>query len=180
MQAKNFNSKDLVTLDLPEFLEQSNTYRKIHLGKEDIVIAHPLAPEVLILVQKNQLNKVNARLKSPFESCLEFCHKHFEMLSRSDKAELDGIVYHFVIKKFSTNKQKAHINSLCGKIGSQLLNNSLKTASSLILSNLPLLDEHNQILFNNYEKVIKNPSLVKRKSERFVIYELAGMILAQQ
>ena len=170
----------LVTLANSAYNTQSNTYEVAkRLPGGDCLLKHPLAPEIFLKRRIEELNRVMPTLQSPVEKCLYFCQKHKSVLSHTDIADLEAFSLYFVLRKNITNKQRSQINSLCGKISSSILGQSLEQATNIIKDNEVLLDEFNRVLFNMYKQSINNYQKIENKKQRYSIFELAGFLMSQ-
>jgi len=177
---KSIQENDLVTVENPRYSTISNTYRVVKKFDEECVLAHPLAPELMFFKSDEELNNVQGNLPDSLERCMRFAKTNSEELSPSSRSDLEAMIYFFVVKKTFTMKQRTDLMSICGRIASSLLQNNVQAACKLILDEKAILDDFNIAQFNNIEKIIKDPTLLKHKSERFTIFNLTGFLLAQE
>jgi hypothetical protein len=179
MQKKQVKENDLVTVTTNKYSNASNTYRVFKRIGNECILSHPLSPECFIVKPLDDLNNVPAILQNSTEKCLVFAKKNDRFLSHSVKADLEAMVFYFTIKKDFTIKQKSELASICGKITSVILQNNIMAACKLIIRHKVLLDDFHTTLYNTFEKVIKQPNLLKTKIERFTVFNLCGFIIAQ-
>lgn len=176
---KVIKAGDLVTLSLGEYSSVSNTYIVDRKLENECILSHPLAPECLIIRSDLELNQSFPILQNGLEKCLAFTKKNKAFLSYSMASDLDALCYFFVIKKSISTKQRHDLANMCGKIASEVLGNNFLSATSLIKENKALLDDFHSVLFNNHKEIIDDPSKIKIKNDKFVIFNIAGFILAQ-
>lgn len=170
---------DLVTTQNQDYNTASNTYKVIRPKGAECLLQHPLTTDILVLKPQTDLNNVQASLQNSIEKCLVFAKEYDKFLSHTAKADLQAMIYFFVVKKLFTTKQRADIANICGKIASVILQSNIKAACDLITKELALLDDFLIPQYNNIEKIVKQPNLVKTKNERFTIFNIAGFLLAQ-
>lgn len=175
----NIKVGDLVTVDLGSFNTVSNTYRVYEKIGNKCFLSHPLLSDCFIVRSESELNNTIAVLKNPLEKCLTYLAENKKYLGHSAVADLEAITSYFLIRKEITLKQRTDISNMCGKVAVSILNNNLSLSTEIIQKNQILLDDYNRLLYNNFQKVIITPTLVKAKSERFAIYNLVGYVLAQ-
>lgn len=168
-----------VTVDLGRYNTASNTYIVSAINDSDCYLNHPLAEEIFIVKDSKELNLVQANLQNSVEKCLFFAKQYQQELSHSTQADLWAMIYFFVVRKDFTMKQRSELAQMCGRIASVILHNNIRAATDLIKPNRALLDDFHITLYNQFEKVINNPTLLKVKAERYVIYNIAGFIMAQ-
>lgn len=176
---KPIQEGDLVTVNLGEYQSVSNTYLVAKKLEHQSILSHPLAPECLILKDDSELNKCLASMQNAVEKCLFYSRKNKELLGVTMNANLEALCFYFVIKKSFTLKQRDELASICGKIASVVLENKVASAVMLIKQNRVLLDEFNQMQCNQISKIINDPISIKTKNERYLIFNIAGFILAQ-
>ena len=158
----------------------SNTYvYQEKLNSVEVLLSHPLTPKINIIVEEEKLNQTQAVMRNPVELCLYYANQNKELLGHTHRADLQAMCYYFVVERNFTMKQRSDLASICGKIASVQLHNNMEAASKLIIDNRPLLDDFHVTLYNNFESVIRDSNTLKKKSERFAVFNLAGFVLAQ-
>lgn len=180
MQKSLIKVGDLVTVNLGQYNQSSNTYRvEAKLKKKKYLLSSPIAPECYIIKDESEFNTVVANLKSPIEKCLLYAQSNRNYLGYIMQADLDALGYYFVVKKDFSPRQKEKIAAMCAKIASIKMNQNLQSAAYLVKTNYALLDEFNKTLFNNLDKIINDVSLADNDFKRISVYKLAGYVLAQ-
>ena len=174
-----FKAGAVVTVQNSGSNEASNTYLIVKCQKDEVLLHHPLTDEVFIKANKEGLNKVQATLQNSTEKCLGFAKAEKNHLSYSARADLQAMIYFFVVEKTLTSKQRAELANICGKIASIKLQNNTKTACDIALRGSALLDDFLVPQFNNIVKILEQPNLIRTKTERFTIFNIAGFLLAQ-
>lgn len=179
MEKREIKENDLVTIQTTKYNTASNTYRVYRKFEGSCILTHPLAPECYIIRKDEDLNNVQAVLPNSLERCLYFAKQNQELLSHSSRADLEAMIYFFVIKKDFTPKQRTDLAAICGRVAAVKLHSNTAVACETVTRNIALLDDHFTTMYNNFEKVIKKPSLLKTKTERYSVFNLAGFVMAQ-
>ena len=175
----NVKPGSLVTIDAKN--KQINTYKvKFLLDNGNLALLHhPLAPEVYLLEEINNLNNTLANLRSPLENCIRFCLKNSEYLNYDERLDLDAIALYYVVRRVLSNQQKASLAKITGKVASILNTYNISKCVEIVNKNLHLLDEFNKYWYNNLEKVFKDPEKVRSKNQKRSIYNISGFVMAQ-
>lgn len=179
MAVKAIKEGDLVTISLGEYRVVSNTYRVARKIGSQCLLSHPLAPDIYILKNDTELNNNFPSLQNQVEKALVYAKQNTSALGYTMAADLEALIYFFIIKKEFTPSQRNDLANICGKIASMIINSNIGSAVTLIKQNKVLLDEYNHSLFNGVKHIIDDPLSMKHKGERYTIFNIAGFILAQ-
>ena len=180
MNEKLLKVGDLVTVNFGQFNAASNTYKiEATLKKGNFLLTNPITTDCYIVKHHSELNTVLANIKTPIENCITYLQQNRQYLGYVAQADLDSIIYYFLIKRELTPKQKDRLATMYAKICSIALGNDLKLAVEIVKANLAILDEFNMYLFNSLKPCIDDLTKVDSDIKRIGIYKLAGFCLAQ-
>ena len=170
--------KDLVTVQLDQ--DVSNTYivYKVIDGGEAL-LHHPLSPEVFIIRNVEQLNKVAPNIKDSTERALDFALSYSKYLDYNSLADLEALGLFYVVKKKLTPQQKKILSNMCGMVASIHFDNDIKIAMKFIEKNQGLFDEFNAMWFNNFSGLFSGKQPITSKKQRSSIFNMAGFLLAE-
>lgn len=181
MQPEEIKAKDLVTVDIGEANDASNTYVvKAILDSGEALLFHPLVPECYILETTDKLNTVQPTLQSPFERCLWFVHKNKGLLGYNNNKALEAILLLFVTKKTLSSAQKSEIQKMCGRVAAIHTDGNIAFAARKVCQNQALLDSYNSRLYTKYIDYFNDPKKILDMEHRQVVLRVAGFILAQE
>lgn len=174
----NLKEGDLVTLNLDENITASNVYVVHRKLDKECLLRHPLYPKCFVLRSDEELNMAGATWKNPTERCLEFIMRNKDLLDYNSTAEVEGICAYFIINRRLTPRQKKEISSLCGKIASIKLENSLSAAIRKTVENEGVLDDFNNKWYATLKGVYEGRVSPTPKQWN-TVFNIAGFVLAQ-
>ena len=169
--------KDLVTVQLDT--DVSNTYIVYKIIDDEAILHHPLSPEVFIMRDLKQLNKVAPNIKDSTERALDFAFAYSKYLDYNNLADLEALGLFYVVKKKLTPQQKKILSNMCGLIASIHFDNDIKVAMKFIEENQGLFDEFNAMWFNNFDGLFNGKQPITSKKQRSSIFNMAGFLLAE-
>lgn len=170
---------DIVTTNLGQFNNFSNTYLVTSCPEGSRLLTHPLAPECLIIKNESELNTQGANLQDAFEKCLNFASKHKALLGSTNVADLEALIFYFVIKKDLTSKQKSDTLNTCGIIASRLMKGDSNQALLLVKKHHILFDNVTHPSFSYVKEIVSNRYRIENKNQVYNLFSLAGYCLAQ-
>jgi len=169
---------DIVTVDLGDINNASNTYVVAYVVGDKAILKHPLDDRLLIAESINYLDNVGATLQNPMEKCLFFAKANAEVLDHNTVAELEAHCLYFVKHKKFAKKQMSIISNICGKIAAIKLYD-MATLVNYVTENKGVLDQYNMSNYNRHEKFFKDIMLIQSKHQRITMYNIAGFTMAQ-
>lgn len=168
----------LVTLNVGTE-EVSNTYSTFELRPNQVLLFHPMLPDVFLVKERAELDSVTPITRNSEEKQLSYCNKYRKYLDFDNSSMLDSLIlYHIVYKKFG-NKQKAVLNTMCGKIAQIYCDSDLNRAIDVVNSNEALLNSYNSYWYRIFERFFKRGKPPETKQHRDAIFSMAGFVLAQ-
>ena len=169
--------KDLVTVQLDT--DVSNTYIVYKVIDDEVLLHHPLSPEVFIIRDIEQLNKVAPNIKDSAERALNFAFTHVKYLDHNSHADLEALSLYYVVKKRLTPRQKNILSSMCGTIACIIMDNDIAKVSAYIKENHALFDDFNRMWYNNFQGLFNGTQPITSKKQRASIFNMAGFLMAE-
>ena len=169
--------KDLVTVQLDQ--DVSNTYIVYKVIDGEALLHHPLSPEVYIIRDVEQLNKVAPNIKDSTERALDFAFHYSKYLDYNNLADLEALSLFYVVRKKLTPKQKNILSVMCGMIACILMDNDIAKVSAYIKENHALFDDFNRMWYNNFQGLFSGKQPITSKKQRASIFNMAGFLMAE-
>jgi hypothetical protein len=173
----NFDKNTVVVVDLKS--SASNTFIVDSDEGETILVTHPLSPNILVRVSKDDVNKVVANLKDSTERCIDYANFNKTHLDYNIKVDLECLGIYFGVKRKLTPRQKQLLANICGILANIKLNNDVKQGMALVSENESLLDEFNLMWFNKYKSIFSGKQSITSQKQRSCILNMAGFVMAQ-
>lgn len=173
------NLQEGQTVTLTKESKSSNTYIIENIINNQVLLKHPLYPEVYIKANKDEINQVAPILKDDTERCLDYAKNYKELLDFNFTGDLDSLCLYFVVNKNLTMRQKKSLSNICGMILSTQVSNDLQEAIDLVNYNKNLLDDFNNMWYMNFEQIFNRKKHVTSPKQRSTIFNIAGFVAAQ-
>jgi hypothetical protein len=157
----------------------SNTCNLDTIEDFTVLVSHPLAPGILIRLEKARINTVSANGKDSTERALDFANANKNMLDHNTRIDLFSLGLFFVVGRRLTPRQKHALANICGILAANKFNEDLKSAMSFVSQNIGLLDEFNLMWYNNFKGLFSGKQPVTSKKQRGAIFNIAGYVLAE-
>lgn len=167
----------IVTIDISR--TASNTFLVDTVEENDVLVKHPLAPNVLLRFPKHKIDTVNANVKDSSERCIDYAKVNERYLDHNDLSDLEALSICFAVNRKLSPRQKKILSSLCGTIASGVFNNDLREAMTFITKNHTVLDEFNTMWYKNFAGLFSGDRYITSKKQHEAIYNIAGYALAQ-
>lgn len=174
---REYNKGDKVTLDIDS--GASNVFVVQKLEKDEVLLNHPLYPEVYIKVSKNKLNMVPPSLKDTSERLLDYTKANKDFLDFDMRIDLKAMSMVFVVSRRLTSSQKRRLSMMLGTISSKVFNNDIEKAIRFINQNHQLFDSFNSMWYENLKFIFSSPQSIVPKKNRATIFNMAGALLAE-
>lgn len=160
---------------------ESNVYSLFKDLGEDALLSHPLAPHILVMKSKKELDSVPATQKSPYERCLDYLQIHKSVLDYNEEAVVDSICLYFVVNRKFTPRLKNQIARLIGTPANIEFQGNLQKAIDFVNQNSALFDDYNKRVYANtkYKPIFDGQTLPVDSRQLETVFNLAGFILAQ-
>lgn len=173
-----FMPDDIVTLDRKS--AASNTYVVDSDEGNTVLLSHPLIKNYILLrVDKELLNKVQANIKDSTERGIDYANVNKNLLDYNTCNDLDSVAIYFVLSRQLTPRQKQTLANINGIIASVKFNNDLGETMKFVMKNSAMLDEFNAMWFNNFKGLFTGRQPITSKKQRSAIFNIAGYILAE-
>lgn len=175
----NINLGSIVTVDL-ENKNASNTFIvKSLLNDEEVLLEHPLCPDIYFIYNKDRINISSPRIKDSTEKCLDFANDNSANLGFNMRSDLESLCMYFVTKRQLTPKQKSTLSQICGTLATIHFNDNLNDAMSYITKNNAVLDDFNRMWYDNFKGLFMKKQHITSKKQRAAIFNMAGFVLAE-
>lgn len=168
---------DIVTYEVAK--NASNTFIVDSIIDDIVFLRHPLNEDCVLKVSYCDLNEAAPVLKDDMERCLDYAKKNTDYLDFNSKGDLESICLYFVYKRQLTAKQKNTLSNICGLITSIKFSNDVQEAMKFIVSNEGVLDDYNQMWYNNFQGLFNGKQPITSKKQRASIFNIAGFVAAQ-
>lgn len=178
MNARPYKPGDIVTVKF-ENAVSSNTYKVESDYGDTVLLYHPLFPECLLRFQAHELNVVHPNIKDSIERALDFVNKNSKYLDYNTVADHEALSLYFVIRRKLTPRQKNILSTICGTIASIKLNNDVKAAMDLVVTNAAVLDDFNAMWYRNFSGLFSGKQPITSKKQRAAIFNIAGFVMAE-
>lgn len=167
----------IVTVDLGN--SSSNTFIVDTVEGDTVLLSHPLAKDILIRKNVNEVNVTTPNIKDSTERCIDYANANKSYVDYSTAGDLESVGIYFALKRQLTPRQKQTLANICGVIASVKFNNDLRDAMNFVTKNSSLLDEFNAMWFNNFKGLFNGSQQVTSKKQRSAIFNIAGYVLAE-
>ena len=176
---KEIKKGDVVTIELGENNNSSNTFVVAEKMGEEALLHHPMQPNVYLRYRDTLLNNAFAMPKEVYEKCLQFALKYQSYLDVDDTSVLVSISLYWVVNRQLTSVLKKLLADVCGKISKIHCNNDLSIAIKIVNENAALLNEFNHMWYHNFRAYFLNKKVPETVGVRTVIFNICGFVLAQ-
>lgn len=176
-ETTGFKVQDLITV--PAAYNTPNVYQVVEDLGENLLVNHPLFPDLLFLVAKSAVNVTAANLKNSSERGLDFVKAHKSFLDFDQCADLEALSMYFIIRRKLTNPQLKRLADMQGIIAKNLFNNDLSLAMKTINENSGILDYFNAMWYKNYSKIFSSKQAICSPKQVTTIFNMAGFVLSE-
>lgn len=173
----NFPKNSIVTVELGNM--SSGTFFVDTEEDGALLVAHPLAKDVLLRVDKSRVNTTSANIKDSSERGIDYASSNRNRLDGQTQLDLEAIAIYFAIKRKLTPRQKQTLAAICGMLAAEKFNNELRDAMNFISKNASILDDFNTMWYNNFKGLFSGTQQVTSKKQRSAIFNIAGYVLAE-
>jgi hypothetical protein len=173
----SIEKNSIVTVDLGN--QSSNTFIVDTVEDEHYLLGHPMAPGILVRVEKSKVDKTSANIKDSSERSIDYANSNRKFLDYNTLSDLESLAIFFSIKRKLTPRQKQTLASICGVIASVKFDNDLREAMNFVSKNASLLDEFNAMWYNNFKGLFSGHQMITSKKQRSAIFNIAGYVLAE-
>lgn len=175
---KELQVGDIVTLQFGK-LKSSNTFLIKDIDNSEVLLYHPLVPDVYVKEALSKLNLVSANLKDSTERSLDFVKQHTDSLDHNAVADLEAMCMYFVVKRKLTPRQKRNLSQMCGKLASIIFNEDVKEAIAFVKLNEGVLDDFNTMWYRNFRGLFSGKQSITSLKQRDSIFNMTGFVLAE-
>lgn len=169
---------DIVTVSFNK-LKSSNTFFVKSFDDEEVLLYHPLFPEIYIKETIDNINLVAANLKDSTERSLDFVKQHSGSLDHNTMADLEAMCLYFVVRRKLTSRQKRNLSQICGKLASITFDDNIRDAMEFVKKNEGILDEFNAMWYRNFRGLFSGVQPITSQKQRESIFNIAGFTLAE-
>jgi hypothetical protein len=167
----------IVTLNLNN--TSSNTFIVDTIEENSYLLSHPLAPGVLVRVEKDKVNLTSANIKDSSERGIDYANLNRQYLDYNTSQDLDGLAIVFALKRKLTLRQKTILSQINGVVAKSKFNDDIRETMSFIKKNVTILDDFNLMWYNNLSEIFNGNLIIKTVKQRNVIFNIAGYLLAE-
>lgn len=167
----------IVTVDLNN--SSSNTFLVDTVEEHTVLLSHPLAPGILIRVEKGKINRTGANIKDSIERGIDYANSNRHLLDYNTSSDLDSLCIYFTLKRKLTPSQKQVLANICGVIASAKFNDNIREAMNFIVKNQSILDDFNLMWYNNFKALFNGQQIITSKKQKIAIFNIAGYALAE-
>lgn len=167
----------IVTLNMNN--TSSNTFIVDTVEDNSYLLSHPLAPGVLVRVEKDKVNLTSANIKDSSERGIDYANLNRQYLDYNTSLDLEGLAMVFALKRKLTPRQKTILSQINGVVAKSRFNDDLRETMSFIKRNVSILDDFNLMWFNNLSEVFTGVKSIKTLKQRNLIFNIAGYLLAE-
>lgn len=167
----------IVTLNMNN--TSSNTFIVDTVEDVSYLLSHPLAPGVLIRVDKDKVNLTSANIKDSSERGIDYANLNRQYLDYNTSLDLDGLAMVFALKRKLTPRQKTILSAINGVVAKSKFNDDIRETMSFIKKNVSILDDFNLMWFNNLSEIFNGSMAIRTLKQRNVIFNIAGYLLAE-
>lgn len=160
---------------------ESNVYYLVKEVGAEVLLAHPLAPGILVSKNKKDIDLVVATQKTPYERCLEYLSTKKTLLDYDAEAVVNSICLHFVVHRKFTPRLKNLMARLGGIPASIEFQGNLQEAIDFVNKHNALFDDYNKRVYCNrtYMPIFTGMKAPADNRQLETVFNLTGFLLAQ-